>query len=43
MPAASEAEIRAYSGDSVLTQTASTPSSRIRHAALFGSIAAWAR
>ena len=43
MPAASRADIRVYSGDSVLAQTSSTPSSRIRQAALFGSIAACAR
>ena len=40
MPAIEEAFIFTYSGDSVPTQTSSTPSSRMRHAALLGSIGA---
>ena len=43
MPPAADADILVNSGDSVLAHTSSTPSSRIRHAALFGSIVAWAR
>src|SRR5882672_355089 len=37
-PAAPDAAIRAYSADSVEAHTSSTPSSRIRQTALFGSI-----
>ena len=40
MPAIEEAFIFTYSGVSDPTHTSSTPSSRIRQAALFGSIGA---